>query len=228
MDIKSKKALLLDMNNTFMFGEDRFGEAEDFSVYYKSIGGNLSQYQFNKIISSAYEYLDIRYQDKKYIDNFPSLEEAIKEVSEIEINDVELKKIIDTFAFHELGQISEDYVRVLHNLSYKFILGAVIDIWSPKDKWINLFKDLEIFSLFKYMSFSSDHGIVKPSPKPFQMVVKELGVSNKEALVIGDSIRRDLGGAKAADIECILVGGKYHPNALSCYSNLLCFSDSLR
>ena len=227
MDIKSKKALLLDMNNTFMFGEDRFGENEDFSVYYKSIGGNLEQDCLNQTIRSAYEYLDTRYPDKKYRNSFPSLEEAIKEVSEIKINDVELKKIVNTFAFHELGQISEDYVKVLHDLNDKFILGAVIDIWSPKDAWINLFKKLGIISLFKSMSFSSDHGIVKPSPKPFQRVLKELGISNKEALVIGDSPRRDLGGAQAAEIDCILVGGKCHPEALLCYDNLLSFYYSL-
>ena len=227
MNIKSKKALLLDMNSTFMFGEDRFGETEDFSVYYKSIGGNLEQDYLNQTIRSAYEYLDIRYQDEKYRNSFPSLEEAIKKVSEIEISDVELQKIVNTFAFHELGEISEDYVKVLHHLNDKFILGAVIDIWSPKDSWIKLFNELGIINLFKSMSFSSDHGIVKPSPKPFRIVLKELAVSNKEALVIGDSPRRDLGGAKAADIDCILVGGKCHPEALSCYDNLLSFYHSL-
>ena len=228
MNIKSKKALLLDMNNTFMFGEDRFGKNEDFSVYYKSIGGNLEDYYLNKIIRSAYHYLEIRYPDKQYRENFPSLNEAIKEVSDLKINNTELEKIVNTFAFHELGQIPEDYIKVLHHLNEKFILGAVIDIWSPKTAWINLFKELGIISLFKSMSFSSDHGIVKPSPKPFQMLLNELGVSNKEALVIGDSPRRDLGGAKAANIDCILVGGKCHPKALSCYNNLLSFSYSLR
>ena len=36
---KGKEAILLDMNSTFMFGEDRFGEVEDYSEYYRSIGG---------------------------------------------------------------------------------------------------------------------------------------------------------------------------------------------
>lgn len=39
---ENKKALLLDMNSTFMFGEDNFGKDEDFSIYYKKIGGQLS------------------------------------------------------------------------------------------------------------------------------------------------------------------------------------------
>ena len=31
-----KKALLLDMNSTFMFGEDRFADSDDFSLFYKA------------------------------------------------------------------------------------------------------------------------------------------------------------------------------------------------
>ena len=92
------------------------------------------------------QYQDIK--DQKYRNSFPSLEEAIKKVSEIEISDVELQKIVNTFAFHELGEISEDYVKVLHHLNDKFILGAVIDIWSPKDSWIKLFNELGIIKSF--------------------------------------------------------------------------------
>jgi hypothetical protein len=33
---------MLDMNGTFMFGEDRFGKEENFSHYYMSIGGEKS------------------------------------------------------------------------------------------------------------------------------------------------------------------------------------------
>ena len=36
--ISGKSALLLDMNSTFMFGEDRFGDTEDFSVRYFESG----------------------------------------------------------------------------------------------------------------------------------------------------------------------------------------------
>jgi len=37
-----KKALLLDMNGTFMFGADRFDVGEDFSIRYKALDGTLS------------------------------------------------------------------------------------------------------------------------------------------------------------------------------------------
>ncbi len=77
------------------------------------------------------------------------------------------------------------------------------------------------------MSFSSDHGMIKPSPKPFELVLEKLHILNTQAIVIGDSLRRDLGGAKNAGIDCILVGGAKHQDALGAFSSLLEFSDQI-
>jgi HAD superfamily hydrolase (TIGR01549 family) len=215
------KALLLDMNSTFMFGEDRFGESEDFSVYYAKIGGSLPGTEIDKIIRAAYEYLNVRYPDEKYRHSFPSLESAIHQVADTTLDRHELDAIIDTFAYHELGHIPQEYAAALHTLHQHFILAAVIDIWSPKKVWLSTFEHAGIADLFSATSFSSDHGMVKPSPKPFELVLNQLGLSNDQAVVIGDSPRRDLGGAKNACINCVLVGGAAHPDALASFGNLL-------
>jgi len=223
-----KKALLLDMNSTFMFGEDRFGENVDFFTYYKKIGGFLKKKELNHIIMSAYEYLDIRYPDEKYRHNFPSLKKAIEKVHDVEITKEEIEKIIDTFAFHELGHIPQEFIGALHKLKERFILAVVIDIWSPKKPWLETFEKAGISNLFSALSFSSDHGMVKPSPKPFELVVSQLNLRKEECLVVGDSERRDLGGAMAAGIDCILVGGASSSRAVGCYPNLLEFSNEIQ
>ena len=217
----NKKALLLDMNSTFMFGEDSFGISEDFSRYYHQAGGALSKNEINIIIRSVYAYLDERYPDEKYRHNFPSIESAIYNAVTHDLNVDEISKIVDTFAFHEIGYIPDEYIAALYKLSKKFQLAVVIDIWAPKSSWLNLFEESGINKLFTASSFSSDHGIVKPSPKPFELVVEQLGIKKEQALVVGDSIRRDLGGAKAAGIDCVLVGGSKHYHAVGCYDNLL-------
>ena len=215
-----KKALLLDMNSTFMFGEDRFGNSEDFSVHYFKIGGTLPRQEINRIVRAAYRYLEIRYPDESYRESFPSLESTVlKDGETMDRNEVE--KIIETFAFHELGYIPNEYAVALHNLGQRFKLAAVIDIWSPKKAWLKEFERAGIAGLFSATSFSSDHGMVKPSPKPFELVLNQLGISRSEAIVVGDSPRRDLGGAKSAGIDCILVGGATHPDALKSFDNLL-------
>ncbi|MBI3546410.1 MAG: HAD family hydrolase [Gammaproteobacteria bacterium] len=216
-----KTALLLDMNSTFMFGEDRFSDAEDFSLYYSKIGGTLAHGEINRIIRSVYKYLDARYPDENFRHNFPSVETAIHELTGAQLGKDEIKKIVETFAFHELGYIPKDYAAALHTLRQRFTLAAVIDIWSPKTAWLETFDRAGIAHLFSAMSFSSDHGMVKPSPKSFELVLNQLGISKAAAIVIGDSPRRDLGGANNAGIDCILVGGAEHPHALQSFSNLL-------
>jgi hypothetical protein len=48
--------VLLDMNDTFMFGADRFGSDEDYSVIYRQLGGTMEQSRVNKLIQAAYSY----------------------------------------------------------------------------------------------------------------------------------------------------------------------------
>lgn len=215
------------MNSTFMFGEDNFGPSEDFSLYYHQTGGTLPSAQINTLIRSVYAYLNERYPDAHYRHNFPSIENAIDQTTTHKLHSDEIAKVIDTFAFHERGQIPQAYASVLHKLSERFQLALVIDIWSPKALWLELFETSGISTLFAAASFSSDHGMIKPSPKPFELLVLQLGIKKEQALVVGDSIRRDLGGATAAGIDCVLVGGAEHDDALGCYDNLLTFNEAL-
>ena len=215
------------MNSTFMFGEDRFEPSEDFSKHYQEIGGSLEKGTVNKIIRSVYDYLSILYPDEKYRHRFPSLKEAIEYSCKENIPEEDIEKIIKTFSFHEIGYIPKEYIEVLHQLSEVFQLAVVIDIWSPKLEWVSLFKKVGINKLFLASSFSSDHGMVKPSPKPFELVVEELGVKKEQCLVLGDSERRDLGGAMAAGIDCVLVGGAKNLKAIECYENLLEFASTI-
>ncbi len=215
------------MNGTFMFGHDNFGHEEDFSKHYHAIGGKFNAKRINNIIRSAYSDLDKIYPDEHYRHHFPSLKSTIKKYLNSKIDNHEITKIIDTFSFHEIGYIPDEYREVLHHLNKKYLLAIVIDIWAPKSTWINLFNGLDINKLFSASSFSSDHGMVKPSPKPFERVIKELGLPKDRCLMIGDSIRRDLGGAIAVGVDCVLVGGAKHPDAVGCYENLIELSHNL-
>lgn len=225
---REKKALLLDMNNTFMFGEDRFGENEDYSAYYGSIGGKLPSKYINTLINSIYDYLYEKYPSEAYRHSFPSLEGAISHVAKQELSSFEVSRILETFSYHEHGHIPGEYVSALMTLKEKYTLALVIDIWSPKAMWLETFEKLGILEIFSAASFSSDHGMVKPSPKPFEMVIDKIDFPKEECVVIGDSVRRDLGGALAAGIDCVLVGNASDPKALACFQNLLEFGKALQ
>ncbi|MBW4655268.1 MAG: HAD family hydrolase [Kaiparowitsia implicata GSE-PSE-MK54-09C] len=214
--------VLLDMNNTFMFGADKFSSDQDYSLVYHQLGGIMEQSRVNRLIQAAYSYLDIRYPDPKYRETFPSLREAFLSVGDDDsLSEGDLELLIETFSRHELGIVPPEYAASIERLSQKFRLGLVIDIWAPKARWIETLNQCGVLPLCEATSFSSDCGMVKPSPRPFLEVLEEMQVNPQDAVVIGDSVRRDLGGATAAGISCILVGGASHPSALKSVASLI-------
>lgn len=222
---QNKEVLLLDMNSTFMFGEDRFGSDENYSIYYQSIGGESPPDSVNFLLNKVFDYLACRYPTEEYRHGFPSLRSAIEVNSSEKLSTPEINRLIETFSFHEHGEIPDEYVEAITTLHKKYTLALVVDIWAPKDMWINTLKNKKLLELFAAYSFSSDHGIVKPSPKPFELIVQKVGVPKEKCLVIGDSVRRDLGGANAAGMDCVLIGGADDPRAIATYSSLLEFCD---
>ncbi len=57
------------MNGTFMFGEDRFSEREDYFTTYRSIGGNrLLEKEVTNAILSCYEGMSRDYEDPEQHD----------------------------------------------------------------------------------------------------------------------------------------------------------------
>lgn len=220
--------LLLDMNQTFMFGGDRFGAEYDYSVIYHQLGGTLQSDTINQLTQAAYDYLDIRYPDPNYRESFPTVRDALIAISkdDTSLTEQELEILIQTFAYHELGRVSESYSEVLHSLAKRFRLGLVADIWAPKAVWIDELSRSGVRDLFVTTVFSSDYGIVKPSPHLFFKALETMNASPHQTLVIGDSVRRDLGGAVAAGLSCFLVGGATHPSAYNAVSSLFELVDS--
>lgn len=215
-------AILLDLNDTFMFGADRFSSNEDYSVVYRQFGGTLEPSRVNQLIQTAYDYLDVRYPDPQYYEAFPSLREAFISVKGCDpLSERDLELLVETFALHELGIVPPEYATAIHQLSRRFRLGLVIDIWAPKTRWIETLNQCGVLSVCESASFSSDYGIVKPSPHPFLKALEEMQINPQEAVMIGDSVRRDLGGAVAAGIDCILVGGAKHSSALASVASLI-------
>ncbi|GAB4370023.1 MAG: HAD family hydrolase [Elainellaceae cyanobacterium] len=214
--------ILLDMNQTFMFGADRFGATEDYSVVYRQLGGTLEPSRVNQLICAAYDYLDVRYPDPKYRESFPSLREAFESTAVLDpLSEEDLELLVETFAHHELGTVPPEYAAAINQLSKHFRLGLVIDIWAPKTLWVETLEQCGVLPVCESASFSSDCGMVKPSPLPFLKVLEQMQVDQQDAVMVGDSVRRDLGGAVAAGIDCILVGGAKHPSALGAVDNLI-------
>jgi len=217
------------MNGTFMFGHDRFGTEQNFYTAYRQANGELSATRVNRLIRGAYDYLAQCYSDPAYRERFPSVAFAIQRcasaLGEDGLSTSEISRLVDVFSLHELGDIPSVYRSALKRLREKFSLALYIDIWAPKQYWTRLFDDYKLTSLFSAMSFSSDLGMVKPSPLPLEKLVADLEIEKSKCIVIGDSAQRDLGAASAAEVDCILVGEQNHQHAIAHFENLLALAN---
>jgi putative hydrolase of the HAD superfamily len=105
--------------------------------------------------------------------------------------------------------------QVLHQLKKNFRLALITngapDIQGTKIDGSNL------ASFFETIIISGDHGFGKPDLRIFQLALQRLEVEAHEAVMIGDSLNRDVAGARDAGIRTIWINryqrtrGASHP-----------------
>jgi FMN phosphatase YigB (HAD superfamily) len=108
-------------------------------------------------------------------------------------------------AQHEVGTIPPVYAAVLRQLAQTYRLGIVSDIWSMSKLYLQELQRAGIRALFDVIVFSSGYGCVKPSPFLFTTAMDALAVERSQILFIGDSLARDIAGAKAAGLAAIWI-----------------------
>lgn len=93
----------------------------------------------------------------------------------------------------------EPYPKVRGVLVKLRSLGLTLAVVSdaPKMKaWLRL-SEMNLVDFFKEVITLGDSKKLKPHKRPFQMILKRLGVSAEEVLFVGDNPERDIKGAKA-------------------------------
>jgi putative hydrolase of the HAD superfamily len=222
------KAILLDMNGTFMFGQDRFGQDEDFFLTYQALGGDsLSADQVESAIRAVLDTMSAFDLDPATHDDFPSLTEAFQGHANLDESDI--ATLVGVVAHHELGHVPKAFADCLRRLAAVHHLGVVSNIWAPKDRWLRHFEEVEISSLWKTLVFSSDTRSIKPSTMLFHRAIGELGLRPAEILFVGDSLRADILPAKALGLDTAWVGAsaKVHDAADFVAPSLLRLEETL-
>lgn len=216
------KVILLDMNSTFMFGEDRFDDSEDFFATYQRLGGlRLGAATVNSAIQKCYRGMSEDYQNPSKIDDFPSLAEGFRQYAAIDERDLPLLEAV--FAQHELGHIPGEYAACLRRLRASHKLGLVSNIWANKASWLAEFKRAGIDDLWHAMIFSSDAQSMKPSHRLIREAVGKFDVPLSEIVFVGDSLRADIVPAKSYGLATVWIDpvAKAHPLADRVVSSLL-------
>jgi FMN phosphatase YigB (HAD superfamily) len=200
-------AVLLDMNGTFMFDEDRFGPEQDYAGTYQALGGSrLAPHVVQETITVCCETLGTIYSDPERCDSFPQVLATLRALPATRgLSDTELQLLEQVIARHEVGRVPVPYAVALQSLARTHRLGLVANIWSRKDMYLQELTRGGVLDLFATTVFSSDGFSIKPSRKLFDQAVRALKVPRAEVVFVGDSLRHDVGGAGAAGLVTVWI-----------------------
>jgi HAD superfamily hydrolase (TIGR01509 family) len=209
-DLSRFSTILLDVNSTFMFGEDRFGPHYDYSATYTDLGGSfLGSDSLRGIIDSVVGYLSPIYIDSSQGDSFPQVREVLARLPLSQrLPADEHGRVEQVIASQEVGQIPDAYAAALRVLSRSHRLGIVSNLWSSKDLWLKELSRAEILDIIEVLVFSSDGTSMKPSPRLFQKALDDLAISPTDAVFVGDSLRCDVAGASATGMATIWIDAR--------------------
>jgi FMN phosphatase YigB (HAD superfamily) len=197
--------ILLDMGRTFMFDVDRFFDADAFAETYRRMGGRmLADGDVRRIISSLFNRMLADSRDPMCYGCFPSVLAYLEKLADgTKVEKHESALLEQVFGLHEIGTIPDSHAQDLHRLRETHRLGVVSDIWSRNTLYLQELARAGVRDLFEVVVFSSDHGHLKASPYPFAKAIEAFGAPRSTMVFVGDSLRCDIAGAKAAGLSTI-------------------------
>ena len=92
----------------------------------------------------------------------------------------------------------EEVVAALEELRDRYLLGIVTN--GPSDLQRLKLSATGLAPFFSAVAISGEVGQGKPSPEPFDVALRALDLRAEDALMVGDSLPRDVAGARAASV----------------------------
>lgn len=190
------RAIIFDLDNTlidfFNFKNKCLNAAVDAMI---SAGLKMKKKKTREIIWKLYKKFGWEY---KYI-----FQEFLKKVSG-RIDYRILAHALIAYRKKRQGLLMPypDVKKTLAKLKKQYKLALISDAPGLK-VWIRL-ASMNIDRMFDVVMTFDDSGKRKPHKLPFKMAVKKLKVKPGEILMVGDSIRRDMEGAKALGMKTAL------------------------
>lgn len=122
-------------------------------------------------------------------------------------------KVAERFWESSLLNLEENR-KVLEVLKEKYLLGIISNFYGNLP---SIIREVGFEELFNVVIDSTRVGFLKPDPKIFYEALNPAGLSPSQAVFVGDSIARDMAGAKGVGMPHIwLRGEKSGENSLCC------------
>lgn len=185
---------------------------------------SIEKEKINNAFSNAQKYLfnekliKDRKEELKHFTNFYKL--FSENLPELEIKNVE--ELAKDIVYNTSKYVFYDDVKeVIPRLKNKYKMAVVSDAWPSLE---NVFIDADMKKYFGTIVISTQIGTLKPDLKMYETAIKNLDVSNSEAIFIDDNINNCMGAEKLG-IKSILMSRENYDENKEKYKELLVVKD---
>lgn len=197
------RAVFFDVDFTLIYPGPRF-QASGYHEFCARHGIDVDQSKFARAIADAASGLDTgddTYDPQLYLDYTRRIIEgmggrgpAVERVA---------REIYDEWAACDHFTLYEDVPEVLRSLHAS---GLKIGLISNSHRCLTSFEaHFDLSGLFSVAVSSVEHGYLKPHRSIFEAALRGAGVQAAEAVMVGDSLTHDVGGARRLGMRGVLV-----------------------
>ena len=140
--------------------------------------------------------------------NYPQLAKQVAAEKGLTISDEQAVQLWQTWNLGGIFLGREIYPGVIDTLGWLrergYHVGSVTDRGLGGELFREELRHHGLLDLFEVLSISCEVGYLKPHPHIFQHALDALGVGPEETVMVGDSLRADVGGAKALGMTAVL------------------------
>lgn len=196
------KAIYFDFGGTL--DSDGVSWKDRFYLIYLDEGVSVSKEKFDR---AFYDSDDSIVAEKPH--DLPFRETIQLQVSRVfkglEIDDKDLQdKVADKFLQNSLSKLEENR-KILEHFKQRYSLGIISNFYGNLPAIIH---ELGFGKIFDVVIDSTRVGYMKPDPQIFYEALKPLDLSPDQAVFVGDSLNRDMAGARGIGMPHIWLGGE--------------------
>ncbi len=198
------RAVCFDVDFTLIYPGPTF-RGEGYQQFCASHGMSVDPSRFEQAVASASFLLDEAqesfYDSKIFVHYTRHIIEQMGGTGPA--LDACAREIYDEWAACQHFSLYEEVPAVLQALASA---GLRIGLISNTHRCLTSFQThFELNGLIDAAISSSDHGYMKPHPSIFEKALELLNVKPREAIMVGDSIRQDIDGARRIGMRAVLV-----------------------
>lgn len=193
------KAVLFDFGGTL--DADGIAWKEQFFPLYQKEGFTWSPEEYAKYFYASDDYLTEKTLTALSYSKTIHLQVGLL-LKAAQVFDKKLaSKIAKAYLKGTLANLKKN-IPLLRNLKKKYKLGVISNFYGNLPA---IFREIGYDKIFDTVIDSNRVGHTKPDRQIFEAALKKLKVKPEECLLVGDSYKRDMLGAKAMGIDHILV-----------------------